>query len=114
MAPVTPTCRGCGVAPVRRSNRTGLCGRCRPRATCSICGTACGRGNPCPDCVAVCANITLAHRDDSACRPPARQLPALLALYRARAAAGADLWLPDDAPPGPPPGGRGSGSAPWP
>jgi hypothetical protein len=88
----SPTCRECHTARVRRTNKTGLCGRCRPRATCSICHTAGGRGNPCTDCVAVCENITRAHRDDFACRPPAGQLPALLAHYQARAAAGLDLF----------------------
>jgi hypothetical protein len=94
-----PSCRGCGTAGLRRTNKSGPCGRCRPKATCGICRFACGRGNPCPDCVAVGENIAAVHRTDFDCRPPSGQLSARLAYYESRARAGLDLFpAPDPLP----------------
>ena len=93
-------CRGCRVVRVRHTSKTGLCQRCRQRATCLICHAVCGRGNICPDCSAACQSIVAAHAADSRSRPPAGQRSARLAYFRARAALGLDLFpVPDPLPP---------------
>jgi hypothetical protein len=84
------------VAHVRRTNKSGLCKCCRPRATCSICRSSVGRGNPCPECAALCNAVALAHAGDAWCRPPAGELAARIAHYQARAAAGLDLFAAPD------------------
>jgi hypothetical protein len=91
-AQAAPTCRVCGVKPLRRNNATGLCRRCREGRACSICRSSVGRGNPCPECVALCHAITLAHSGDALSRPPAAELAARIVHYQARAAAGLDLF----------------------